>query len=223
MFNLFKNKNQTPLQSSAVLRVIGDRTSGKTTYMASLARWPNADPDSPVQAVTAVDEGGKELLSKAQNILEQGLQLEQTDLSKNVSEVKDCTLQITLKEKKLGAKLLNLNVSSKDYAGEFFTDLLHKVKDPLLNEYLEDCLQCNGILFLVDGRSRRKDLEYDNGLVKSITNNSGTQSYEYDSDGNLTKFTDLNGNVINYSYDLVDRKFSVSSISGTTTYSFNTD
>jgi RHS repeat-associated protein len=64
---------------------------------------------------------------------------------------------------------------------------------------------------------------YDNGLVKSITNNSGTQSYEYDSDGNLTKFTDLNGNVINYSYDLVDRKFSVSSISGTTTYSFNTD
>ena len=168
MFNLFKNKNQTPLQSSAVLRIIGDRTSGKTTYMASLARWPNADPDSPVQAVTAVDEGGEELLSKAQNILEQGLQLEQTDLSKNVSEVKDCTLQITLKEKKLGAKLLNLNVSSKDYAGEFFTDLLHKVKDPLLDEYLEDCLQCNGILFLVDGSSRRKDLEYANGLDKLL-------------------------------------------------------
>ncbi|MFN7528501.1 MAG: hypothetical protein ACK5QA_13915 [Dolichospermum sp.] len=168
MFNLFKNKNQTPLQSSAVLRVIGDRTSGKTTYMASLARWPNADPDSPVQAVTAVDEGGKELLSKAQNILEQGLQLEQTDLSKNVSEVKDCTLQITLKEKKLGAKLLNLNVSSKDYAGEFFTDLLHKVKDPLLNEYLEDFLQFNVILFLVDGSSRRKDLEYANGLDKLL-------------------------------------------------------
>ena len=168
MFNLFKNKNQPPLQSSAVLRIIGDRTSGKTTYMASLARWPNADPDSPVQAVTAVDEGGEDLINKAQNILEQGLQLEQTDLSKNVSEVKDCTLQITLKEKKLGAKLLNLNVSSKDYAGEFFTDLLHKVKDPLLDEYLEDCLQCNGILFLVDGSSRRKDLEYANGLDKLL-------------------------------------------------------
>lgn len=168
MFNLFKNKNQPPLQSSAVLRIIGDRTSGKTTYMASLARWPNADPDSPVQAVTAVDEGGEDLINKAQNILEQGLQLEQTDLSKNVSEVKDCTLQITLKEKKLGAKLLNLNVSSKDYAGEFFTDLLHKVKDPLLDEYLEDCLQCNGILFLVDGNSRRKDLEYANGLDKLL-------------------------------------------------------
>ncbi len=80
MFNLFKNKNQPPLQSSAVLRIIGDRTSGKTTYMASLARWPNADPDSPVQAVTAVDEGGEDLINKAQNILEQGLQLEQTDL-----------------------------------------------------------------------------------------------------------------------------------------------
>ena len=32
-----------PRQSSAVLRVIGDRGSGKTAYMASLARWPNAD------------------------------------------------------------------------------------------------------------------------------------------------------------------------------------
>lgn len=56
MLNLFKKKNQTPLQSSVVLRVIGDRAAGKTSYMASLARWPNADPDSPVQAVTAVDE-----------------------------------------------------------------------------------------------------------------------------------------------------------------------
>ncbi len=47
------------LQSNAVLRVIGDRASGKTTYMASLARWPNADPFSPVQNVTPVNEEGE--------------------------------------------------------------------------------------------------------------------------------------------------------------------
>ena len=94
MFNLFKNKNQPPLQSSGVLRVIGDRSSGKTTYMASLARWPNADPDSPVQAVTAVDEGGEDLLSKAQNILEQGLELEKTPLALNVSGVADALYKL---------------------------------------------------------------------------------------------------------------------------------
>ena len=168
MFNLFKNKNQPPLQSSGVLRVIGDRSSGKTTYMASLARWPNADPDNPVQAVTAVNEGGEDLLSKAQNILEQGLELERTPLETTVSDVNDCTLQITLKEKKIGSKLLNLNISSKDYSGEFFDDLLHRGKNTQLDDYLEDCLQCNGIMFLVDGSSRRKDLEYANGLDKLL-------------------------------------------------------
>lgn len=167
MLNLFKKKNQPPLQSSVVLRVIGDRASGKTTYMASLARWPNADPDSPVQAVTAVDEGGEDLISKAQNILEQGLELERTYLE-NISQVTDCTLQITLKEKKINSPLFNLNISSKDYSGEFFDDLLHQGKNPQLEEYLEDCLQANGIMFLVDGSSRRKDLEYANGLDKLL-------------------------------------------------------
>jgi hypothetical protein len=167
MLNLFKKKNQTPLQSSVVLRVIGDRASGKTTYMASLARWPNADPDSPVQAVTAVDEGGEELISKAQNILEQGLELEKTRLE-NISHLPDCTLQISLKEKKIGSPLFNLNISSKDYSGEFFDDLLHQSQNPQLEEYLEDCLQANGIMFLVDGSSRRKDLEYANGLDKLL-------------------------------------------------------
>lgn len=76
MLNIFKNKDQSPSQSNIVLRVIGDRDAGKTAYMASLARWPNASPDSPVQTVVPVDEGGEDLVNKAQNILEQGLELE---------------------------------------------------------------------------------------------------------------------------------------------------
>ncbi|MBA4446547.1 hypothetical protein CEP10_15470 [Cylindrospermopsis raciborskii S07] len=163
MFNFFKKKDKTS-QDSASVRLIGDRTAGKTTYMASLARWPNANPESLVQAVTAIDEGGQDLISKAQNILEQGLELESTQLSSSVSDVRDCTLQITLKEKN---QLLNLNVSCKDYSGEFFRDLLHQ-NNSQLEEYLEDCVQANGIIFLVDGSSRRKDSEYVNGLDKFL-------------------------------------------------------
>ncbi|EFA72463.1 hypothetical protein CRD_01763 [Raphidiopsis brookii D9] len=66
--------------------------------MASLARWPNASPDSPVQTVVPVDEGGEDLVNKAQNILEQGLQLEFTTLE-NPDQIRDCTLQITIKQK----------------------------------------------------------------------------------------------------------------------------
>ncbi|BDA65946.1 hypothetical protein CAL7716_001120 [Calothrix sp. PCC 7716] len=178
MRDLFKKVSSfEPQQSSAVLRVIGDRSSGKTTYMASLARWPNADPSSPVQSVIPVNEAGEELITKAQNLLEQGLALEPSNLDASALEMKDYSLSITLKgqfswknpKATVGSQLVNLNISCKDYAGEFFTDLLQQGGSPLLGDYLDDCLQATGIMFLVDGNSRRKDLEYAAGLEKFLT------------------------------------------------------
>lgn len=161
-------------QSSAVIRVIGDRAAGKTTYMASLARWPNADSDSPVQSVMPINDESEELVEKARNILEQGLELEPTPLEATVSEVRDYSLSITLKDQfsqrkirlSSNSSLLTLNISCKDYAGEFFADLLHHSAAPKLKDYLEDCLEATGIMFLVDGISNRKDAEYANGLNK---------------------------------------------------------
>ncbi|NET72197.1 MAG: hypothetical protein F6K62_15045 [Sphaerospermopsis sp. SIO1G2] len=163
-----------PRQSSAVIRVIGDRGSGKTAYMASLARWPNADPQTPVQTVTPIGEAGEDLVAKAQNILEQGLELEATKITSNTSEIKDYTLSISLKgqlswknfKQVIGKNIINLNISCRDYSGEFFADLLQKTGDPLLEDYIEDCLQATGILLLFDGSTRRKDVEYAAALDK---------------------------------------------------------
>ena len=174
-----QKKGSTEPQSidkDAVLRVIGDRGSGKTAYMASLAYWPNADPNSPVQSVIPVGDEGNELITKAQNILEQGLELEPTDLNAMAQDVKDYTLSIVLKgqfswkdaKATLRSQLVKLNISCKDYAGEFFSDLLHKTGDSRLEDYLEDCLQASGIMFLVDGTTHRKDAEYANGLDKFL-------------------------------------------------------
>ena len=179
MRDLFKKYTASisePTQSSAVIRVIGDRSAGKTAFMASLARWPNADPKSPVQTVTPVGEAGEELVAKAQNLLEQGLQLEPTSLDSNAADVKDYTLRITLKGQfswknpkvAMGSQLVNLNISCKDYAGEFFTDLLQQSGSQRLQEYMEDCLQATGIILLIDGTSR-KDSDYVNALDKFLT------------------------------------------------------
>ncbi|RUT02386.1 hypothetical protein DSM106972_058640 [Dulcicalothrix desertica PCC 7102] len=175
--DLFKKISPESLQSNAVLRVIGDRSSGKTTYMASLARWPNADPSSPVQSVISINEAGEELITKAQNLLEQGLTLEPSNLDTDVLQMKDYSLRITLKAQfswknpkaTIGSQLVNLNISSKDYAGEFFTDLLYQTGSSQLSDYLDDCLQATGIMFLIDGNSHRKDLEYAAGLDKLLT------------------------------------------------------
>ena len=45
--------------ASLTIRVIGDRASGKTTYMASLARCPYTNSSRPVQAVEAFNKDGE--------------------------------------------------------------------------------------------------------------------------------------------------------------------
>ena len=163
-------------QSSAVIRVIGDRASGKTTYMAALARSPNASQNGIIQDITAVNDDGNTLISKAQNILEQGLELEPTDLTANAEEVSDYQLSITLKSqpsvKSLRANLpgsvTKLNISCKDYAGEFFSELLYQSRDPKLESYLDDCSQATGIMFLLDGSASRKDSDYAIGIEKLL-------------------------------------------------------
>ena len=161
MWKKLFNKAES-VDENATVRVIGDRACGKTSYMASLAYWPNADPNSGVQAIIPIGEEAETLVANAQNILEQGLELEPTVLNSNVDQVKDYTLSITLKSQ------VKLTINCKDYAGEFFSDLLHKSGDPLLDDYLDDCLQASGILFLVDGTSHRKDSEYAKGLDKFL-------------------------------------------------------
>jgi len=178
------SSNSELLDQSAVVRIIGDRGSGKTAYIASLAYWPNADPSSPVQTVTSGNSETNELVAEAQNILEQGLQMGGSDLNDSVGDVKDYSLSIVLKGqfsflKNVNAamknvnsvmkpQLVQLNISCKDYAGEFFADLVHKVGDSKLEDYLEDCLLANGIMFLADGTTHRKDSEYANGLDKFL-------------------------------------------------------
>ena len=130
-----KSKSSKSQNFNGIMRVIGDRSSGKTTYMAALARWPNADPiKSAVQQVQAVNDDGEQLINKAKNLLEQGESLEPTPLNATPSEVKDYCLRIILNNKNSGVKVkvnqdslsLNLNINCKDYAGEFFADL-HKI------------------------------------------------------------------------------------------------
>nr|WP_049802832.1 hypothetical protein [Gloeothece verrucosa] len=182
MLNWLKKKqltgstNSETFESGANLRLIGDRSAGKTAYMASLAYWPNANSNSPVQSVTPFGDAGASLITMSQEILEQGLELPPTDLSANIDDVKDYGISIMLKkefslanpQKGISSKLLRLNINCKDYAGEFLADLIHKAGDTKLKDYLEDCVAATGILLLIDGTTERKDKQYANGLDKFL-------------------------------------------------------
>jgi hypothetical protein len=171
LFGKEKKLNKV-LGDGSLLRIIGDRGSGKTAYLASLAYWPNASPESPVKSINPIGEEAEELIDKAREILEQGLELEPTDLNADINQVKDYSLSINLKDRfswlEGSKKSVQLNISCKDYAGEFFSDLIYKNGDPKLENYLEDCCLATGLLMLVDGTSHRKDKKFAMGIEKLL-------------------------------------------------------
>ena len=165
------NQNLKEENHSGVLRVIGDRAAGKTTYMAALARWPNAHTSSPVELVTPANKDGEYLIKQAQNLIEKGLQIEQTRLANDVLEVKDYSLRIVLKKQdnfSLSNTVLNLDISCKDYSGEFFSNVLQETDSQLFRDYLNDCFPATGIMLMIDGTTHRKDLEYARGIDKLL-------------------------------------------------------
>jgi GTPase SAR1 family protein len=169
MFNLNLDFNKKTEVGSNV-RLIGDRKSGKSTFMAALARWPNANANSPVKSISAFTESGEKIIEQAQNILEQGLELSPTDVSQDISQ--ECGIRVTLKDKfslfssqSEGDREIKLDISSKDYAGEFFSDLIHTNSDSRLDSYLQDCIMADGLMLMVDGTAR-KDSEYAMGIEK---------------------------------------------------------
>ncbi len=160
------SKSKTASQPlNAIIRTIGYRWSGKTTYLAALAHWPNANPNSPVEQIEPIGNNGRELLSGAQDILEQGDCFETTPL-KNIEEVKDYQLQITLKSGFAWEEepLVTLMVYSKDYSGEFFQDLIENPNNSIVEDYLDDCKEAEGLMLLVDGTSWRLDQQFALGI-----------------------------------------------------------
>lgn len=144
---------------SASLRFMGDRIAGKSTYLASLVRWPNSNPSgSPVQTVKPMNEDAETLLMQANDILEQGSTLAPTfyDTPRSAENYR---IQIVIKkqsfeEKKIKMlinKLININIECKEYMGELFTSALLSNDNPhWVEAHLKDCLGVDGLLVLID-------------------------------------------------------------------------
>jgi hypothetical protein len=174
--NWFLNFIPTSSESrsgNANIRLIGDRLSGKTAYMASLAYWPHVNANSPVRSVTSLGdrEAGQQLIDFAKDILEQGLQLPPTPADKsNLDKIKNYGLEITLKDRyswnpsQTESNPTTININCTDYSGEFFRDLYLKPKDPWSDDYFQYCRMATGILLLIDGTTHLKDGRYADGL-----------------------------------------------------------
>jgi hypothetical protein len=72
------------------IRVIGPRASGKTTYLAALAYWPDGrrkNSDNSYFKIQPIGVETKQLVRNAENIICEGEQLEATKVEGGIDEM----------------------------------------------------------------------------------------------------------------------------------------
>ncbi|MBD2136047.1 hypothetical protein H6F32_00245 [Anabaena sp. FACHB-1237] len=189
------NASNIPLEigGNQEFRIIGPRRCGKTALMAALARWPNARTDSPILSIEPYNDEAGELISMAQDILEDGRELAGTRFE-DIDEIKTYSLLITLKAKFLNHPLaalrdkpIRMRVSCREYSGELFTELRNMSNcSSHLSDYLDDCASASGLLILIDSTAKKSaEREYAQALdnlqrelnERLTINNGGLQNY----------------------------------------------
>ncbi|MEL4896102.1 hypothetical protein [Crocosphaera sp. Alani8] len=125
MVNLF-GRQEEEFPDYTEFRIIGPRSAGKTAYLAALAYWPRANPNSPIASVTAMDDDTKRFIGIAKDILETGAQLAATSRPDDPNLIPPYGLKITMKSD-FQVSNQSFEVICKDFAGELF-DLLRYQK-----------------------------------------------------------------------------------------------
>ncbi|MCL1470926.1 hypothetical protein [Argonema antarcticum] len=155
--NLFSRRPRY-LSGSPDIRIVGHRRAGKTTFMAALARWPNARRDSPIESVKPFDDRTDKLIDQAKDILENGLPLAGTFFPEDANELPLYTLLIEMKPAfRIGGNI-KFQVSCRDYPGKLIEELRKTNITPKLSNYLDDCADATGLLLLIDGTAREDKL-----------------------------------------------------------------
>ncbi|MGB3204168.1 MAG: hypothetical protein WBB28_04205 [Crinalium sp.] len=145
------------LPGSPDIRIIGPRSSGKTTFMAALARWANPKLDSPILSVNPFDDDSAKLINLAHDILENGLAIAPTRFEEDANSLPLYTLLIELKSAFWINGNVRFQVSCREYSGEIIKDLRGGTSGIDLSNYLDDCADSSGLLLLIDGTSREDE------------------------------------------------------------------
>lgn len=143
------------------IRVIGPRTSGKTTYLAALAYWPDGRRGGNENAyfkIQPIGDDTKNLVDKAENIICEGDNLLATEVKGGIDEMPIYSFTIEVNLRLQPSKTINLTV--RDYPGEIFDDIIES--NPVHQPFIDECLMADveGCLILVSEWNRGQDRIY---------------------------------------------------------------
>jgi len=125
--------------------IIGPRGSGKTTYLAALAYWPQASENTeafPRFNVQAVSEDASKLKDKADRIIRQGAAMKPTEIDGiEISSVDDLPYYLLrLEVTRRFRQPEPIDLAVRDYPGEVFHDLSGGQRNALYQEFISESL-----------------------------------------------------------------------------------
>ena len=159
---------------------IGDRASGKTTYIASLIRNPNPPKTSIINSICDLDDKARQLEYLVRKRIEKGEVLEPNNPS-NLAEIHDYRLKMRLKKSpSLWGKLKLFSSKSqleefefnlRDYNGQFFNSLdrLDEDNTSLIQDCPQSWTQSTGIMLAIAITENQKDIRYEQKIDELLT------------------------------------------------------
>lgn len=135
------------------IRIIGPRGSGKTSYLAALAYWPDQQRRGKKKKgvkLQSLNDETRDLAEKAENIILEGESLEPTTVEGGIDALPFYSFGIEVKPRFQKPELINVAV--RDYPGEIFEELANPASaNPLHQEFVNECLEesVDGCLILL--------------------------------------------------------------------------
>jgi hypothetical protein len=153
--------------------VIGPRSSGKTTYLAALAYWPERRLRGKQKSAFVIErndglEANAKIIEKAKERILEGSSFEPTTLLGEVDELASYVFGI--KVKRFLRKPTLINLVAVDFPGEIFNELVSGGTNPLHEEFIEKCLRkdVKGLLVLLPAWEKGSDSFYEQMVRKFI-------------------------------------------------------
>ncbi|MDJ0579204.1 hypothetical protein [Crocosphaera sp.] len=166
-------------QKGSEIRMIGPRGSGKTTYLATLAYCPKGLREKyPGLKFTPYSEDAEKLVRLAGDILKNGAQLAGTrlyddNLTEQIQKLPYYDFQLTIPKTAYGPSL-NLELSARDFPGEFFEKIAHPSPPAGIELWFDDLFSVTGWMVMMTdwqpGRDQQQYYPAFKKLCEEITN-----------------------------------------------------
>ena len=151
------------------IRVIGPRSSGKTTYLAALAYQPAKDSRKNKNfQIQSLNDDTRKLAEKAESIILEGASLEPSITQvRTIDDLAVYSFNIQIKK---GFTKEKFTLAVRDYPGEIFDELEYGSSNPLHQEFIDECLtkDVSGCLILLTEWKEGTDKTYSRVIQRFI-------------------------------------------------------